>query len=185
MMDIHFETLWVNLTKRHRGRARFDNYIGKHRTVDSFISSLWRPDRPVGSAIADRIPIVGPKPIIGYGDGRFGPGGRGERNVPTKFFLRRTRLQYEVVMVDENFTTKKCCDCEGVLVPAFRLEENQRVCLFTFACFDLSESSEFVVDFLHIITHIMNRQHFLSLFYRLLFFFSSFTLTFVIGRFNK
>ena len=126
----NFETLWTHFTTRKRTRARFANFIGKHQAVDSFLSSLWRPGRPKGRyrkteerlAKVDRSK-VGAKPTIVYGDGRFGPGGRGEQNVPTVFMKRRVSLQYKLVMVDEYFTSKACFDCHKTLVPAFRIDE--------------------------------------------------------------
>lgn len=128
--DNTFETLWAHFTSKKRARARFDNYIGKHQAVDSFLSSLWRPGRPKGRVRKKRLAQVdrskvGDKPTIVYGDGTFGPGGRGERNVPTIFIRNRASLQYDLVMVDEYLTTKKCSEpeCHGLLVPAFRTDE--------------------------------------------------------------
>lgn len=42
------EILWRCYLKRKWGRLRFNTWVHKHSTVDSFISSLHRPSRHVG-----------------------------------------------------------------------------------------------------------------------------------------
>ena len=80
-----------------------DRYIHKRKTADRF----WK--RTVG--LEKNI-------IVAFGDAKFsssGPGRLGLRSVPTAEFNKAASRFARVVPVDENFTTKKCCECGSIL----------------------------------------------------------------------
>lgn len=97
--------LWEHRLERSHGLMAMDRYIHKRKTVDRF----WK--RTVG---------LEKDMIVAFGDAKFsssGPGRLGLRSVPTAEFNKAASRFARVVPVDENFTTKKCCECGRILDP--------------------------------------------------------------------
>lgn len=97
--------LWEHRLERSHGLMSMDRYIHKRKTVDRF----WK--RTVG---------LEKDMIVAFGDAKFsssGPGRLGLRSVPTTEFNKAASRFARVVPVDENFTTKKCCECGRILDP--------------------------------------------------------------------
>ena len=92
-----YDELWNHYTKHRCAALRMDNYIHKTKAIDNFLNSLTKPGQK--------------EPIIAYGGAKFAPGGKGEVNVPVKYFYKRCQLRYDTKLVNEYNTTKKCHRC--------------------------------------------------------------------------
>lgn len=98
--------LWKHRFERCFGLMAMDNYIHKKKTIDKF----WQH-------------TVGLKTdmVVAYGDAGFSSNGKGELSVPTCKMKGAAGRFSPLFMVDENRTSKTCCECGkdllGIKVP--------------------------------------------------------------------
>ena len=98
--------LWKHRFERCFGLMAMDNYIHKKKTVDKF----WQHTVGLKSDM-----------VVAYGDAGFSSNGRGEMSVPTCKMKGAAGRFSPLFMVDENRTSKTCCECgedlRGIKVP--------------------------------------------------------------------
>ena len=106
------EILFEHNCQNKFARLKMDNYIHKHKAIDTFFKKMK------GNGTDQN-------PIIAYGDASFGCTGRGEKSVPVKWIKRRCQNFFEVTAVDEYRTTKCCNQCHQELYDLRRKQINK------------------------------------------------------------
>ena len=107
---LHGAARWGEVLRRRTSLIVMDSYIHRRRVLDRFWLRHLGTD---GSA------------LVGWGDGKFKAGGKGERSIP-KADTRASAARYaELREVDEWRTTKMCCDCGQELVPVRRTKNGR------------------------------------------------------------
>jgi hypothetical protein len=112
---------WLKSLKKVESRAKIQSYIGKRKVIDSFFSNL----------IKDVKHLFGNKNlIVAYGSA--GPSmcstGKGELAVPTTGAYKSCKRicgAENVVLTDEDYTTKKCLCCQSTKLAVYRDENKQ------------------------------------------------------------
>jgi hypothetical protein len=101
--------IWANNYARRASRMRFHTHIGKHRVLQGFLSRLGEG---LGSDAEKRRRV-----LVGYGQAKFASHGKaGEMAVPVTDCFKQCAKMWSTCLVDENYTSAVCFDCDGRLV---------------------------------------------------------------------
>jgi hypothetical protein len=101
------DAVWNVNYARRASRGRFGTYCGKKNVLQGFLASLGK-GLGLGSAEERKRKV-----IIGFGQAKFASTGRGEMAVPTTQAFKECARMWHTRLVDENYTTCVCHDCDG------------------------------------------------------------------------
>lgn len=93
----NYDILWAENLKKKWGRQKFNTYMGKQKSIQSFLNSLKKS----GEKRGDYREIV-----LAYGDAGFASNGKGELSAPTTSLSRQCSKKYKTKMIDEFRTTQ-------------------------------------------------------------------------------
>ena len=99
------DAVWKVNYARRASRGRFGTHCGKKKVLQGFLSSLGKG---LGSAEERKRKV-----IVGFGQAKFASTGRGEMAVPTTQAFKECARMWHTRLVDENYSTCVCHDCDG------------------------------------------------------------------------
>lgn len=100
------DAIWnVNYSKK-ASRMRFHTHCNTKKVMESFVAKFGKGVRDAKRRI-----------LVGYGQAKFAPTGRGEMAVPTTQSFKTVAKMWKTRLVNENYTTAVCADCQGRLLP--------------------------------------------------------------------
>jgi hypothetical protein len=101
------DAVWKVNYARRASRRRFGTYCGKKKVLQGFLASLGK-GLGLGSAEERKRRV-----IVGFGQAKIASTGRGEMAVPTTQAFKECARMWHTRLVDENYTTCVCHDCDG------------------------------------------------------------------------
>ena len=99
------DAVWEVNYARRASRGRFGTHCGKKKVLQGFLASLGKG---LGSAEERKRKV-----IVGFGQAKFASTGRGEMAVPTTQAFKECARMWHTRLVDENYSTCVCHDCDG------------------------------------------------------------------------
>ena len=102
--------LWSNLGTHRRNQERFESYVSKYKSLDSFFQRVVKDVKQRGR-----------KPIIAFGSAKYATTSKGEVSGPLKMLRDRSKIHAPTIMTNEFRTSQKCNECHEQLIHPIRL----------------------------------------------------------------
>jgi hypothetical protein len=103
-----YQRLWEEKTGKKWAREKFRVFGLKKKVLDRFFHTMDGSEAPV----------------VLFGASKFNPSGRHELSVPTTRVSKACSQRHRTIFVDEFNTTKRCSQCDSVLSPVSKRNED-------------------------------------------------------------